>query len=136
MKVENFMDFLSLGGLGMFMIGVIGKALCCDSDKKEEVKKENEVDRKMDEESSECGERGSDEDRPSKDGWFAFKTDVSETDPRICSGCVHKRKGCTGLNDHETESVSFYTGIGNRKEDKTLVLKRIRCQDYEPSNPE
>lgn len=36
MKVENFMDFLSLSGLGMLLIGVIGKALCCDSDEKEE----------------------------------------------------------------------------------------------------
>lgn len=136
MKVENFMDFLSLSGLGMFMIGVIGKALCCDSDKKEEVKKENEADQKVDEESSECGERGSDEDRPSKDGWFAFKTDVSETDPRICGGCVHKRKGCTGPDDSEVESVCFYAGVGADEEDKTLVLKRLHCAYYIPSDPE
>lgn len=69
-----------------------------------------------------------------EDGTFLFSSETSDTDCRICTGCVHRLEGCTPeTTEYDIVSTTFYAGDPDCR---YVVCKRIKCDGWEKYDPE
>lgn len=81
-----------------------------------------------------CRDCGNHRHHEGKDGTFLFSSETSDTDRRICTGCVHRLEGCTPeTTEYDIVSTTFYAG---EPDYRYVVCKRIKCDGWKKCDPE
>ena len=81
-----------------------------------------------------CRDCGNYRRHEKEDGVFLFTSETSDTDRRICAGCVHRLEGCTPeTTEYGIESTTCYAGV---PDDRYVVCKWIRCGGWKKCDPE